>query len=174
MKKTFMYYGIVWLVLVLLFNVIIFVTLNEIAGEGIFDGSFWVGYIFIMLASVGQLAVAYYSFKGSIRQTFYRLPLVSISYITLAVTLCVGIVCMIIPNFPVWVGVILCLLVLAFSIIALTSAHAAASSVDNLDNKIKAQTFWVKSLIVDIDTLLAKASSDEVRGEVKKLYETVR
>ncbi len=174
MKKEFKYYGIVWLVLVVIFNVIVFVTPSDINGQSKFTGSFWVGYIFIMLTFMGQLVVAYYSFKGNATQTFYRLPMISISYITLIVMIGVGVLCMVIPKFPVWLGIILCLLVLAFSVIALVSAQAAASTVDNLDKKIKAQTFFVKSLTVDVDMLMQKATSEGIRNEIKKLYETVR
>lgn len=174
MKSNFKYYVIVWAVLVAIFNVIAFVTPNEIAGMSKFAGSFWVGYIFIMLTFVAQLGVAWYSLKDGITKTFYRMPLLSISYGSLIAMMVVGILCMVIPGFPVWLGVILCLLVLAFSIISMMQAQAAASFIGDIDTKIKNKTFFIKSLTVDIDSLLTRAPSEAIREEVKKVYDAVR
>lgn len=174
MKSNFKYYVIVWAVLVAIFNVIVFVTPNEIAGMSKFAGSFWVGYIFIMLTFVAQLGVAWYSLKDDITKTFYRMPLLSISYGSLIAMMVVGILCMVIPGFPVWLGIILCLLVLVFGIVSMMQAQAAASFIGDIDTKIKNKTFFIKSLTVDIDSLLARASSKEIREEVKKVYDAVR
>lgn len=174
MKSNFKYYVIVWVVLVAIFNVIVFVTPNEVVGVSKLDGSFWVGYIFIMITFVAQLGVAWYSLKDDITKTFYRMPLLSISYGSLIAMMAVGILCMVIPGFPVWVGIILCLLVLAFSIVSMMQAQAAASVIGDIDTKIKNKTFFIKSLTVDIDSLLARAASSEMSEELKKVYEAVR
>lgn len=174
MKSYFKYYGIVWVVLVVVFNVIVFVTPNEIAGVSKFGGSFWLGYIFIMMTLVAQLGVAWYSLKDDITKIFYRIPLISISYGSLITMTVVGILCMVIPGFPVWVGIILCLLVLAFSIVSMMRAQAAASLIGDTDTKIKNKTFFIKSLTIDMDSLLARAASPEMSEELKKVYEAVR
>jgi len=174
MKSNLKYYAIVWAVLVAIFNVIVFVTPNEIAGVSKFDDSFWVGYIFIMLTFVIQLGIAWYSLKDDIKKTFYRMPLLSISYGLLAVMMIVGILCMVVPRFPVWMGIILCLLVLAFGIVSMMQAQSAASIIGDIDTKIKNKTFFIKSLTVDIDSLVVRANSSEMSDELKKVYEAVR
>lgn len=174
MKSNFKYYVIVWAVFAAIFNVIVFVTPNEIAGMSKFDSSFWVGYIFIMLTFVIQLGIAWYSLKDDITKTFYRMPLLSISYVSLIVMMVVGILCMVIPSFPVWLGIILCLLVLAFSIVSIVQAQTASSVITDIDTKIKNKTFFIKSLTIDIDSLLARTASHEMSEELKKVYEVVR
>ncbi len=174
MKSNFKYYVIVWAVLAAIFNVIVFITPNEIAGMSKFGGAFWVGYLFTMLATVAQLGVAWYSLKDDITKTFYRMPLLSISYGSLITMIVVGILCMVIPKFPVWLGVILCLLALAFSIVSMMQAQAASSVIGDIDTKIKNQTFFIKSLTVDIDSLVARASLEVIREEVKKVYDAAR
>ena len=78
MKKTFNYYSICWLISLAVFNVIAFVTPNEIAGISKFTGAFWVGYIFITLAFIGQLGCAYNAFKAeNLKKLFYNIPLIS-------------------------------------------------------------------------------------------------
>ena len=174
MKSNFKYYIIVWAVLVVIFNVIVFVTPHEIAGVSRFDGSFWVGYIFIMLTFIAQLVVAWFSLKGDVKKIFYHVPLLTISYGSLIAMLIVGTLCMAIPQFPVWLGVILCILVLGFSVIALMQAQAAASIVEDIDKKIKVKIFFIKSLTVDIDSLMARCTTQELKSTVKEVYDAVR
>lgn len=174
MTQKFKYYIIVWAVFVAIFNVIVFVTPNEVAGMSKFGGAFWVGYIFIMLTFVGQLGVAWQALKDDATKVFYRVPLLSISYGTLVAMLMIGSLCMIIPNIPVWLGIILCFLVLAFSVVSMVQAQAAASIVGDIDTKIKNKTFFIKSLTIDMDSLIARSALKEITDEIKKVYDAVR
>jgi len=70
--------------------------------------------------------------------------------------------------------IIICLLVLAFSIVSMMQAQAAASVIGDIDTKIKNKTFFIKSLTVDIDSLLARVTSPEITDELNKVYEAVR
>ena len=119
MKKTFGFFSIIWAIFLALFNVIVFVTPNEAGGMTKFGGAFWVGYIFITIAFIGQLVCAFFAFKPSDKQkVFYNIPLVTISYAGLIVMLIAGTTCMAIPNLPNWIGIIVCLLALAITSIA--------------------------------------------------------
>lgn len=176
MNKTFRNYAIIWAVLLAMFNVIAFVTPNEMAGMTKFGGAFWAGYIFITIAFIGQLAVAYYAFRaqGNAQKFFYRVPLITISWSGLILTLVFGSACMIIPDMPNWLGVIICFLILGFNVISLAKADAAVELVEKADEKIRNQTFFIRSLIVDAEGLLARAKSEAAKAECKKVYEAVR
>ncbi len=175
MKKYFKYYGLGWLIALALFNVIVFVTPNEIAGMSKFGGGFWTGYIFITLAFLGQLGCSMFFFKEERKERiFLNVPVISISFTALIVTLIVGALCMVIPNLPYWVGIIVCLAVLAFYAIAVIKAKAAADAVEEVGQKVKAQTLFIKSLTADAESLMARAKSDFAKAETKKVYEAVR
>lgn len=175
MNKKFKYYAIIWAILLAVFNVICFVTPGEAAGMSKFGGAFWVGYIFITIAFIGQLVCAYMAFKAeNPKKLFYNLPLVTVSYTGLILTIVFGALCMAIPNLPNWVGIIVCLLVLAFNAIAVIKAKAASDVVENIDNKVKAQTLFIKSLTVDADSLLAHATTPAAKDACKKVFEAVR
>ena len=175
LKTKFKYYIIIWAVLVLIFNVLVFVTPNEIAGMSKFGGSFWIGYAFIMASFIGQLGVAWMAIKdGDLTKLFYNIPLFTISCVSLIAMLIAGTLCMVIPNFPRWLGVIICMLILLFEVIAITQAQAASSIVSDIDKKVKIQTFFIKSLTLDVDSLLARASTQEISAELKKVYDAVR
>ena len=175
MKKSFKIYSLIWAICLAVFNVITFVTPNEIGGVSKFSDSFWVGYIFITIAFLGQLACAFVAFKAeNLKKLFYNIPLLSISYGGLVAMLIVGSIFMAIPLLPEWIAIIVCIIILAFNAIAIIKATAAADIVSGIDEKIKTQTFFIKSLSVDAQSLMTSAESGELRAEAKKVYEAIR
>lgn len=175
MKKYFKYYAISWAIALVVFNVIAFTVTAETVGFEAVTASFWVGYAFITLAFIGNLICSLLFFKEENKnKIFLNLPIITISYSALVVSLIVGAVAMAMPSIPYWVGIIVDVLVLAFYVIAILKASAAADIVSDIDKKIKTQTFFIKSLTVDAETLMARAKNDEIRAEAKKVYEAIR
>ena len=175
MKKSIGVYSVIWAICLAVFNVIVFVTPNEIGGVSKFTASFWVGYVFITVAFIGQLVCAFFALKAeNIKKMFYRIPMISISYTGLILMLIAGGIFMAIPTLPEWIGIIVCAIILAFNAIAVIKATAAAEVVGGIDEKVKTQTFFVKSLSADAQSLMASAKSDELRTEAKKVYEAIR
>ena len=175
MNKKFKYYALIWAILLAVFNVICFITPDETAGMSKFGGAFWAGYIFITIAFIGQLVCAYIALKTDDKtKLFYNIPIIRVSYTGLILTLVFGALCMAIPNLPNWVGIIVCVLVLAFTAIAVIKAKAASVVVENIDKKVKAQTLFVKSITVDAESLLARAATPEAKDACKKVFEAVR
>lgn len=175
MKKGFKYYLSIWVILLAVFNVAVFVSPGEAGGYTKFGGAFWVGYIFITLSFIGQLICAYFAFKvDSLQKFFYNVPLIRISRTGLVLTAILGTLCMAIPNLPNWIGVILCLAVLAFTAITVIKATAAGDIVSGIDKNIESKTSFVKALTADAVTLISAAKTPELRAEVKKVYEAIR
>lgn len=108
------------------------------------------------------------------QKLFYRIPLITISYSATIVSVIVGALCMAIPFIPTWIGVIICLLILSFSAVSVLGAHTATDLVSKADDRRKMQTFFIKSLTVDAQTLMGRAASEDAKAEVKKVYEAVR
>lgn len=169
MKKTFKSYIGVWAICLLTFNVIAFIVPNEM------KANFWAGYIFITLAFLGQLFCANTAFKAeNAKKFFYNFPLISISFVGTLIMLVVGGLTMAISTVPVWIGIILCLIVLAFTAIAIINASVASETVSNIDTKIKAQTLFIKMLTADATNLMSKAQTKEAKEITKKVYEKLR
>ncbi len=175
MKKLFKSYAVAWAVMLALFNVACFVSPSEAYGMTKFGGAFWSGYIFITLAFVGQLACAYYAFDTkSAKKLFYNIPIVKVSYTGLALTLIFGALCMAVPNLPNWAGVMVCAVILAFTVVAVIKAKVVSDEVERIDDKIKAQTNFIKMLTSDAESLMARAKGDEAKTACKKVYEAAR
>lgn len=174
MKKRFHLYIVVWAVLLALFNVIAFVSVGW-AGQEKYTSSFWIGYIFITVMFIGQLICSYMAFKAdSAKKLFYNISLIRTSYIGLIVSFIVGGLCMLISPLPYWVGVIVCAIVLVANVLSVIKAAAAIDEIERVDTKVKTQTFFIKSLTVDADTLMASAKSEAVKAECRKVYEAIR
>ena len=169
MKKSFGIYSIIWAICLGVFNVIAFVAPIERSS------SFWIGYIGITVAFLAQLACAFVTFRAkNLQKFFYNIPLISISYGGLIAMLIAGSVFMAIPVLPEWIGIIVCVIIFAFTAIAVIKAAAAASIVGGIDETVKTKTFFIKSLTVDAQVLMSSAKTEEVRKEAKKVYEAIR
>lgn len=175
MKKTFKFYAIIWFICLALFNAISFVTPDEIAGISKLSGSFWIGYVFITIAFVGQLICAYIAFKAeNLNKLFYNIPLISISYGGLVVMLVVGGLTMAIPGMPNWLGVIVCLAVLGFTAISVIKTGFAAEIVSDVDDKIATETAFIKAMTVESQNLVNRANASMLKKQCKKVYDAFR
>ena len=81
---------------------------------------------------------------------------------------------MAIPVIPYWVGIVVDAVILAVYAIAIVQANTAADVVSDIDDCVKAQTFFIHSLTADAQTLMSFAQSDDVQTECKKVYESIR
>ena len=173
MKKSFVYYLICWVFVVVLFNVVSFVTPSNIAGHGKYSGGFWVGYVFITLCFIGHLAFSYFSLSENNKEKrVLNVPLNIISYIELVIMVVAGVLCMITPFMPVWFGVIICMVVLVFSIISLVgikgvSEHTSEANI-NLNNKT--ESFRE---MVDLAQIVCSIDKEENKAVATKVYESI-
>lgn len=169
MTKNFKTYLVIWAIGLAMFNLVAFLL-----GDGSFDESFFLGYIFITLAYILQLGVGYFTFKEeNLSKVFLSIPTVKFSFGSMILTVVVSIFVMI-ADLPIEVGAILCFCSFGIGAIATLLAQSAADIVGGIDDQIKTQTFFIKALTIDMNTLVAQSPSPEVRAEVNKVYEAVR
>ncbi|MBO5050482.1 MAG: hypothetical protein J6C41_08680 [Oscillospiraceae bacterium] len=174
MKKRFCIYATAWAVLLALFNVIAFVSPGCIWVEK-YDAVFWIGYAFITVTFLGQLACAWYALKEErATKLFYKVSLITTSYTGLIVTFVIGGLCMLISPLPYWIGILVCSIVLATNVLAVIKTAAAIEDVQTIDEKVKVQTGFIKMLAVDAEGLISRAKSETIKAECKKVYESVR
>jgi MFS family permease len=175
MRKSFKLYTIAWAVVLALFNLVSFI-IPSIPEQTKFTPSFWIGYVFITITFIGQLVCAYIAFKAyTPKRVFYTLSLITTSYAGLIASFLLGGICMLLSFLPYWVGIIICSAVLVANIVAIVKSTALLEMhVELIDKQIQEKTFFIKSLTVDAETLVARAKSDAVKEECRKVYEAVR
>ena len=169
MKKNFKYYIITWLISVAVFNIISFIA------PIIRVGLFWVGYAIITVMFIIQLACSLMFFKQNNKEKiFLNIPIITISYAALVVSVIVGLVFMAITGVSFWLAIIIASLVTGFYLIAIISVKTATDSIENTNEKVNLQTLFVKSLNVEVQKLAQKAYNDDIRLITDRVCEAVR
>lgn len=176
MKKVFKYFWITWLVGFILFNAITFLIPNEVFGVTRFDKPvFWVAYACITLALVSQLLTAAKFVKeNSKEKMFLNVPLLTTGYTAVILSLVVGVVFMIFPVLPTWLGAIVCLLVAGYFVIACVNTGAAANAVEQVGQKVEEKTQFMELAVAEATNIMARATTEEIKVEMKKVCEALR
>lgn len=172
MTKTFKYYSVIWAICFVIFNILTFVSPIRI---NVISGNFLIGYLFIILAFIGQLVCSYKAFnETNIKKMFYNTSLVLISYICFGVMLIVGSLCMIFPILPMSIGISVSVIVTGiFAILVVTTCYVI-DVVSNIDDEVINKTNAMKSLTTNSEHLMEIANSDEMKVLCKKVYESFK
>lgn len=174
MKKMFTRYIVIWGISLVLFNIIAFLSFG-LSNLGDYTASFWIGYISITLVFIPHLLCAWYCLKeNNVKKSFYKLPLIKVSTYGLIITFIIGSICMLITAIPYWVAVIMCAIILVLTVIAIVKADSAAEHINEIDVKSKDDTYFIKLLTIDSQSLLTYSNNDEIKVACKKVYETIR
>lgn len=176
MKKNFKSYALIWVIFLAAFNAIVFLVRPIIPGYKIHYGArFWIAWLFIIAAFVGNLLCAKKAFQAeNLEKLFYKLPLIAVSSSGLIVMLVLGGGLMLLPNCPAWIAAIVCVVIAAFTAVAVGTADWAGAAVNATHEKVKSQTQFIKLLTVDAETLLGKAKTPDAKIAAKKVYEALR
>ena len=176
MKQRFQKYALIWALVLAAFLAIVFLARPLIPGYQIaYDGRFWIALMCVLVAFCGNLFCARLALREENNQKlFYNLSLITVSRSALIVTLVLGAALMLIPDCPAWIAAIVCILILALQVAALVKASWAADEVTRIDEKVKAQTSFIRNLTLEAEGLVARAKSEAMRKECQKVYEAVR
>lgn len=175
MKKAFRSYLIYWAILFALFNIIVFATPNELGGYVKIGGAFWSGYIFIALAMIGQLVCTLIALnQETLTKVFYNVPIIRLGRGAMIVSFILGTLCMMIPDLPNWVGMVLCVFVLGLYARAIVKAGAAAEIIADIDEKVESETMFIRNLTSEAELLQSQAKTTEAKALCKKVYEALR
>ena len=175
MKKQLSYYVVFWLALVSLFNIVCFIAPNELSGLNKFGGSFWPGYIFIMVSFVGHLVFSFVIESENNREKrILNYPLIIISYLELAVMIVAGSLCMVIPDMPIWSGIIICYVILAISVILLISAKVVGEKTSNANLVLNKNTYQFREFTDRAHNMVASSENAEIKLILQEVYDALR
>ena len=180
MKKAFRLYLIAWAIMFVLFNVVVIALPKETTIAGVtytkLDGArAWIILILFELCFIGHLLCTWFACKqNKLSGTFYRLPLIRLSYACVIVTLVLGCLTMAIPNLPGVIPLLVTLLILVIYAFAILKAAAAVGIVEEIDEKVRENAMFMRSLTADANALAARAKSEPVKAACKKVVEAVR
>lgn len=140
-----------------------------------YDSSFFaatgimiVGYIFSLISTL----IAFKK-KQDVNTTFFGIPASYSGIITYILIIILSIL-QIILKFNIAISCVIAVLIIIVSVIKLLKICFAVDNIQDVDHKVQAQTFFIKSLTVDAKTLVQKARTEEVKQIAEKVYEAVR
>lgn len=166
-KKGLVYYIAVLVIVILVFNMIAFVIPFRKTS------TYWIGYGFTMAAIILAFATSFYAFQGNRKSRFYGFPLIMLAWMFLATQLLLGLVFMTVSMLPFPVPLIVSVVLLAAYLIGLFATDISKDYVENFDKEIKQQTFFMKSLLLDMEEISSNVSDAVLAEEIKKLIEDI-
>ena len=176
MNRRFKLYALIWVVVFALFNAVVFLARPILPGYEVrYDARFWVVWVGVLASLVCNLVCANIALKEeNLKKVFYKIPLITYTGATLVGMLIVGCILMLVPDLPAWIAAIVCVLMLAADVLAVFRAVFAAEAVGYVDEKINAQTAFIKSFTAEAENALDRAKSDEVKAACRRVYEAAR
>ena len=175
MKNKFWIYFIGWVAMLALFNVIAFVTPNEIAGVSKFTAMFWVAYGFVTVEFIILLVASAVAFKAKpLKQVVYSLPAYTASYVCLILMTVAGCVCVATVAIPKWVGIIICSVILAVHITILVATQMTAGRLTATEQRVQQNTMLIRNLTAEAQTLVNMSTDVDMSKCAKDVYEAFR
>ena len=176
MNKNFKFYTVIWAALVALYNVIVFLVRPILPLVSVaYNAGFWIAWGITIAAFICNLICAYAALHGdNLEKTFYRIPLVSMSYTCLISMLVISGALMLIPNCPAWIAAVVCVAVFLLQVISLVKSEWAAETVEATEQKVKERTSFIRSITTEAQKLMISAQTDEAKASCRKVFEALR
>lgn len=127
-----------------------------------------VGYIFSLISTL----IAFKK-EQNITATFFGIP-ASYSGIATYILLIILSILELILKFNISISCVIAVIIIVVSLIKLIMICFAADTIKDVDQKVKVQTLFIKSLTDDIQNLKLSAKSDIVKEECNRVYESIR
>ncbi len=154
------------------FNVISFVIPLEK------NGTFWVGYIFGMLAILLQLVVMKVAFNGaeSIRSKFYGFPIARIGVIYGICQILLSFTAMALsPYIPLWIPIIVFVLMLAAASAGCIAADAVRETIETQDEKLVKDVSSMRSIQSKMNLILSQTDcGGDLQKAIEKLADEIK
>lgn len=157
---------------------ILFVLLTVIAFAvpTVKTGTFWTAYVFMVVAYALQIPIWNKALgrKETLKSKFLGIPTVHVSIVYLILQIIAFALFMAVPTLPVWTAIVVCSIILGLSAVCMISAEIGVSEISRVEEKVKAKTFFIKSLQTDVELLAAGETDGETKSLLKELAEKIR
>lgn len=138
--------------------------------------TFWIAYVFTVVAFALQIAIWKFAFKGAdtLKSKFLGIPLISVGITYLIIQIIVFAVFMALPLRASWIALVVCALILGFSAICLIGTETGREEISRVEEKVEKKVFYIKSLQVDVEMLASAERDTDTKAALTKLAEKIR
>lgn len=139
-------------------------------------GTFWTAYVFTVVAFALQIPIWNKALgrKEPLKSKFLGIPTVYVSVVYLILQIIAFAVFMAVPTLPAWAAIVVCSIILGLSAVCMISAEIGVSEISRVEEKVKAKTFFIKSLQADVELLADGETDGETKALLKELAEKIR
>lgn len=137
-----------------------------------YDVDFMVGLVLALLAAIISSVFIATLKVDTKEKMFLTIPQVIIAYVGMVLGVIASAVYLFVSPTPIVIVGFVVIYGIGAAIVLF--AKTAAGAVSKTEEKVKTQTFFIKALTVDADTLVAQAQVPEIKAQVTKVYEAIR
>lgn len=171
MKKNTVRWLIVLAVVIIVYNVVVFVA--PINRSAVFFLS-WVFSLIAILAQVYVIHTAFYRGKG-IKSKFYGWPIAKIGAVYLIIQIVFGLMFMAVGDrVRLWIPLVLYVLLLGVSAIGFIAADTMRDEVNRQDEKHEGEVIYMRTLYSRVISMSKTIQDSQVRTALEKFSEDLR
>ena len=157
--------------LLVVFNVVVF------AIPFAKNATFWISYVFGMIAILVQIVVMKIAFTGTktARSQFYGFPIARIGVVYAIVQVILSIIFMAVGMFiPFWIPLVLFVVLFGVSAIGFIATDATRDEIVRQDKKIVKDVSYMRNLQSKMNMLVSQCNNAEIKTAVKSLAEDIK
>lgn len=168
-KKTGVMFGIIYLVVFAVLNMLIFFIFDEK------NNVFWTSYAFICIAFAVQIASMFLAFQAlETEAVFFGIPLASLSIFYFFAAVFAGGAFMYFQKASFKLAFALQVIILAVYIVVAIASLMSRDVVQDVNDNIKISTTAIKTMNVDVDVLMGMVTDSGLKNQIRKLGETIK
>ncbi len=138
---------------------------------------FWIGYLFGMIAIIGQIYVIKVAFNEAeiLKSKFYGIPILKIGIMYLVAQLVASFIFMIGSIvIPVQVAIVICTLLLAIAAIGTITTEGIREELTRQDSELKTDVTTMRNLQSQINALVTICKDEQMVKQIKALAEEIK
>ena len=133
--------------------------------------SFWIAYLFTLVAIAGQVYVWHF---GNRKSEFLGLSTLYVGSAYLIAQLIVFAVFKAVPILTTWSAVIVCCLILGIAAIVMLSVQSAQTEIERVENKVQTKVLYIRNIQTEVEILTDAETDLETKKELQGLAEKIR
>lgn len=169
MKKNSVLTGMIYLVILVLYNLAIFFIVKN------FNTVFWVSYAFMTIVYVLHAALTIGASAASKEKRFMEIPLIVYSSVFIGIEFVLSTVFMIAKSI-VGIKIVITIqaILLGIYIICIIVSLIRKNTFAEKADLVKSNVMFIQGIAVDIELLIDRCTDSEIKKQLKALHETVK
>lgn len=169
MKNKNLVYAVLGILFVLI-SVIVFAIPTESTA------TFWIAYIFTVIAFVVQIAIWKQAFgkEDTLKSKFLGFPVVHIGIVYLIIHVVALAVFTAVPTLPAWSAIVACAVILGVSAVCMIVGEVGRNEIERVETKVQRKVSFIKELQSDVELLADIETDTDTKTALQQLAEKIR